>query len=226
MSTLEWTVELHTHTIYSKDCLTRLDRLPLICQREGIDRLAVTDHNTAKAALEMARMYPMLIIPGEEIMTTEGEILAWYVKEEIPGNLTPLETMSRLREQGAVIGVSHPFDRYRKGAWKLDALLRIVEEIEVIEVFNSRCLHQEDNARALEFAQQHGKLMSCGSDAHLPIEYGSSTLRTRPFANHADGLRQALKEGQRHGRLSSPLVHFGSTYAKWVKRIVPGTRPS
>jgi hypothetical protein len=226
MSTVEWKIELHTHTIYSKDCLTRLDRLPAICQKAGIDRLAITDHNTAKAALELARMHPMLIIPGEEIMTTQGEILAWYITESIPAYLSPSETIARLQEQGAVIGVSHPFDRYRKGAWKLEDLLGIVDEIEVIEVFNARCLHQEDNDKALEFARQHRKLMSCGSDAHLATEYGASTIRATPFANNADGLRQALKEGRRQGRLSSPLVHFGSTYAKWVKRLVPGSRVS
>ncbi|HEC23121.1 MAG TPA: hypothetical protein ENI95_09405, partial [Chloroflexi bacterium] len=80
MSIPLWTVELHSHTIYSKDSLISLDRLQDICRVCGIDRLAITDHNTAAAALQMARMYPMWVIPGIEVMTTQGELLAWYIK--------------------------------------------------------------------------------------------------------------------------------------------------
>jgi predicted metal-dependent phosphoesterase TrpH len=225
MSTPLWTVELHTHTIYSKDCLTRLDRIQAICQARGIDKLAITDHNNVRAALELARMYPMLIIPGEEIMTTEGEILAWFITEEIPAGLSPKQTIQRLRKQGAVIGVSHPFDRYRKGAWQPDQLMKIVEDVDSIEVFNARCIHDEDNAKALAFAQEHGKLMTCGSDAHLPVEYGQAVMKVHPFANNADGLRKALQDATRETRLSKAWVHFGSTYAKWAKRIIPALRP-
>jgi predicted metal-dependent phosphoesterase TrpH len=225
MSAPLWTVELHTHTVYSKDCLTKLDRIQAICQQRGIDKLAITDHNTAKAALELARLYPMLIIPGEEIMTTQGEILAWYIREEIPHKLTPHETIARLKAQGAVIGVSHPFDRYRKGAWKEEELLQIVEDVDAIEVYNARCLHEEDNAKALAFAQKHGKLMTAGSDAHILREYGQAVVKVPPFANNAQGLRQALQSAQRDTRLSPFWVHFGSTYAKWIKRVIPSLKP-
>lgn len=225
MNSPQWTIELHTHTIYSKDCLTRLDRIQEICHQRGIDKLAITDHNTAKAALELARMYPMLIIPGEEIMTTKGELLGWYIREEIPHGLSPNETIERLKDQGAVIGVSHPFDRYRKGAWKLDDLMQIVDKVDSIEVYNARCLHEEDNAKALVFAQEHRKLMTAGSDAHIAREYGQAVMQVRPFANNADGLRQALADASRETRLSPFWVHFGSTYAKWVKKLVPSLRP-
>ncbi len=224
MATPVWRIELHSHTIYSKDSLTRLGRIQAICQEHRLDRLAITDHNTARGAFELARMYPMLIIPGEEIMTTKGELLAWYITEEVPAGLTPQETIARLRSQGAVIGVSHPFDRYRRGAWRLEDLLAIADDVDAIEVFNSRCLHLEDNAEAEKFARQHGKLMSCGSDAHVAAEYAMAVLTARPFANTADGLRQALREGTREGRLSSPLVHFSSRYAKWMKRLRPSLR--
>ncbi len=225
MSVPLWNVELHSHTIYSKDCLTRLDRLQEICRTRGLDKLAITDHNTAQGALEAARMYPILIIPGEEIMTTQGEILAWYVKETVPPQLTPQETIERLRAQGALIGVAHPFDRYRKGAWKLDQLMAIVDLIDVVEVFNARCIHAEDNNRALAFAQAHGKLMTSGSDAHLPREYGHAVVQAEPFANTAEGLRQALAGATHQGTLSDPWVHFGTRFAKYAKRLFPSLRP-
>ena len=225
MSIPLWTVELHTHTIYSKDCLTRLDSLHEIIQARQIDKLAITDHNTAHAALEMAKLYPMWIIPGEEIMTTKGELLAWYIKEEIPPGLSPQETIRILRDQDAVIGVSHPFDRYRRGAWKEEDLLEIVADVDSIEVFNARCLHNTDNEQALAFAKKHQKLMTCGSDAHSKTEYGQAVLETHPFANNAEGLRQALHQASGRETLSSPLIHFTSTYAKWIKRINPSLRP-
>jgi predicted metal-dependent phosphoesterase TrpH len=220
MSELIWTVELHSHTIYSGDCLLKVEDIPALCRRKGIDKLAITDHNTARAGLDMARTHPMLIIPGLEVMTTQGELLAWYVKEEVPPGLTPHETIARLREQGAVIGISHPFDRYRKGAWCEEDLLAIVDDVDAIEVFNSRCIHNVDNQKALAFAQAHGKLMTCGSDAHSRYEYGRAVMRMAPFANNAEGFRAALRLAERHERLSTPLVHFSSRYAKWIKRLV------
>jgi len=226
MSAPLWTVELHSHTIYSKDCLTRLEKLKAICQAKGIDKLAITDHNTAKAALEMARLYPMWIIAGEEIMTTQGELLAWFIKQEVPKGLTPQETILRLREQGAVIGVAHPFDRYRRGAWKREDLLAIVDQVDCIETFNARCLKSEDNDQAATFAREHAKITTNGSDAHLASEYGMAVLQMRPFANTAESFRQSLQDAQRRESLSSSFVHFGSTYAKWIKRLLPSLRPA
>jgi predicted metal-dependent phosphoesterase TrpH len=225
MSTPLWKIELHSHTIYSKDSLIRLNDLPEICRQQGIDKLAITDHNRAAGALNAYRLFPILIIPGEEIMTTEGELLAWYIREEVPAGLTPEEAIRRLRDQGAVIGVAHPFDRYRKGAWKADSLERIVDLVDAIEVFNARCLHLEDNQKALAFAEQQGKLMTCGSDAHIRREYGKATLLAEPFANTADGLRQALQMAERQESLSDFLVHFGTRYAKWMKRLRPSLKP-
>jgi predicted metal-dependent phosphoesterase TrpH len=221
-----WNIELHSHTRYSPDSLIRLESLPEICRKKGIDKLAITDHNTAQGALQAARLYPMLVIPGEEIKTTKGELLAWYIQEEVPAGLTPEETIRRLREQGAVIGVPHPFDRYRGGAWKRDDLLAIVDRVDAIEVLNARCLHDEDNRLALEFAEAHGRLKTVGSDAHLPLEYGRATVQMGPFTSSANGFREALRTAALTGGRSSFLVHFGSTFAKWSKRLLPSLRSS
>ena len=220
-----WTVELHAHTAYSKDCLLKPERIPALCRKKGIDRVAVTDHNTVAAGLELARLYPMLVIPGIEVMTTQGELLAWYVQAEVPHGLPPIETIARLREQGAIIGFSHPFDRYRKGAWREEDLRAIVGQIDVIEVFNARCLHNKDNLKALAFAQKHGKLMTSGSDAHSPYEYGRAPMRMQAFRNDASGLRQALAGAERREKLSTPLVHLTTTWAKWLRRLGLAARP-
>ncbi|MFN8375222.1 MAG: PHP domain-containing protein [Anaerolineae bacterium] len=103
-----WNVDLHSHTKWSKDCLTEFEEIIKLAPKRGIDRIAITDHNTADGALAMQKLAPDLVIVGEEIMTTQGEILGYFLQESIPAGLTPLETIRRLRDQNAVISVSHP----------------------------------------------------------------------------------------------------------------------
>ncbi|MEP7293703.1 MAG: PHP domain-containing protein, partial [Chloroflexota bacterium] len=103
-----WNVELHSHTLWSKDCVVAFETIIRLCQQRGVDRIAITDHNTANGALAMQKLAPDLVIVGEEIMTDRGEILGYFMQESIPAGLTPDETIKRLREQGAVISVSHP----------------------------------------------------------------------------------------------------------------------
>lgn len=212
-----WIVDLHSHTHYSKDCIVRFEWIIEICEKRGIDRLAITDHNTADSALAMQQIAPQLVIPGEEIMTTQGEILGYFVTETIPAGLSPEETIGRLRQQGAVISVSHPFDRLRKGAWQQADLERILPLVDAIEVFNSRCLFPADNARAQAFAQAHGKLGTAGSDAHSRVEYGNGALKMNPFSGPSEFLA-ALSTAEVVGRLSSAFVHVNSSTAKWMKK--------
>jgi hypothetical protein len=217
-----WKVDLHSHTLWSKDCLTRFETIIRLCRLRDVDRIAITDHNTAQGALAMQQLAPDLVIVGEEIMTTQGEILAYFVRESVPAGLTPLETIRRLRDQGAVISVSHPFDRLRKGAWHEHELLEFVDQIDAVEVFNARCLFAEDNAKALAFAQAHNLSGTAGSDAHSRPEYGQAMLRLPPF-HDADSMRAALRAAQVAGGLSLPYVHGFSTAAKWAKKL--GLRP-
>lgn len=219
-----WKVELHSHTYYSKDCLIPLEDVIRTCQRKGIDKIAITDHNTAEAALALAKMAPDLIIPGEEIMTTDGEILAYFVKETIPPGLTPDETIRRLRTQGAVISVSHPYDRLRKGAWEESELLKIVDKVDALEIFNSRCIFSEDNDKAKAFAAAHGKPGTVGSDGHITYEYGNATLLMQPFEGASDFF-EALKTAKPQTRLSPVWVHGFSSYAKWLRKLKVSKMP-
>jgi hypothetical protein len=212
------TIELHSHTHASADCLMRPADIVQTCRRKGIDKLAVTDHNTLRGALELQRLAPELVIVGEEIMTTQGELLGYFLTEEIPPQLSPAETIARLRAQGAVISVSHPFDRLRKGAWREADLAAIIEQVDAIEVFNARCIFPHDNARALAFAQAHHKPGTAGSDAHAHIELGQATMRVA-HAHTPTELLAGWRAGERVTRLSSPAIHFASTFAKHWKRL-------
>jgi len=215
---VRWRVELHTHTEWSKDCMVRFDTIQQICERQGIDRIAITDHNTADGALRMARLAPERVIVGEEIMTTQGELLGYFLHESIPPGLTPKETIRRLRDQGALISVSHPFDRLRKGAWEEADLRHIIDQVDAIEVFNARCLFPADNQRAAAFAAEHGVCGTAGSDAHSHVEYGRALMALPPF-HDAAGLLAALRVGEVIPGYSPAWVHMSSKTAKWSKKL-------
>lgn len=213
--------EFHCHTIFSKDSLTRPEQLVRAARQKGLQRVVVTDHNSIQGALRARQIDPELIIVGEEIMTTRGEILASFLTEEIPARLTPQETIRRLRDQGAFISVSHPFDVMRGGHWDLPDLLEIAPLVDAIETFNSRCMNPDYNAQAQAFAREHNIPGTVGSDAHTALELGRSTLTLPAFAN-ADGLRQAIANGQPQVQLSSPLIHLTSRFAVIVKKLGGG----
>lgn len=211
-------VEFHCHTIYSKDSLTRLEKLLAICERKGIDRVVITDHNTTAGAVRARDLAPERVILGEEIMTTQGELLAYFVEQEIPPGLSPMETIERLRYQGAFISVSHPFDRWRKGSWQPEHLLAILPHIDAIETFNARCMLASFNQEAQAFARQHDLAVTVGSDAHASFEIGKATLLLPEFQD-ADGLREVIRQGKPRLSLSAPWVHFSSRYAVWIKKL-------
>lgn len=212
-------VEFHCHSIYSPDSINTPHGLVREARRRGIDRLIITDHNRIGGALAARDLDPELIIVGEEIKTSSGELLAAFVQEEIPRGLPPLEAIQRLREQGAFISVSHPFDLDRDG-WPLPDLLAIMPHVDAIEVFNSRCNAAATNAQAAAFAAEHDLAGTVGSDAHSLIELGRSTLLL-PYFSSAAELKQVIRRGVARTQLSSPWIHMTSVFARMYKQVRP-----
>ncbi|GAB4493189.1 MAG: hypothetical protein Fur0016_25010 [Anaerolineales bacterium] len=211
----KYRVEFHCHTIYSKDSLVEPRQLVEAARRKGIDRLIVTDHNSIGGALEAQKIAPELVIVGEEILTTQGEFLAAFVRQEIPAGLKPLEVIHRLKEQGAFISVSHPLDPMR--GWQREHLLEILPYMDALEVFNARCIDGKFNDDARALAREHGIPGIVGSDAHTLMELGRATLTVEPFTD-AESLRKVIASGVEDVRLSSPFVHLSSRYAVFAKK--------
>jgi predicted metal-dependent phosphoesterase TrpH len=210
-------LEFHCHTYASKDSLTRPVDLVAAARRKGIDRVVVTDHNSIAGAREAQAIDPELIIVGEEIMTTQGEILAAFVLEEIPRYLTPQETIKILKEQGAFISVSHPFDELRKGGWMENDLLEILPLVDAIEVYNSRCMFPRFNRRAELFAREHNIAGTVGSDAHAAFEVGRSLLLLDQFTG-PEGLRKVIRRAKMQVKWSPWWFHLTSRYASMKKK--------
>jgi hypothetical protein len=214
-------VEFHCHTIYSKDSLTPPERLVKACRRKGIDRVIVTDHNSIAGARAAQALDPELVIVGEEIFTTRGELLAAFVTEEVPAGLSPQETIRRLKGQGAFVSVSHPFDVHRGGHWDEADLLEILPQVDAIEVFNSRCWSPEFNRQAQEFAEQHDVPGTVGSDAHAALELGRAVLLLEQFQGPEE-LRAVIRRGIPEVRWSPPWFHLISRYAVLLKGLKVG----
>lgn len=213
-----WKADLHVHTCFSRDSLTRLPDLIRVARARGLSKVAITDHNTIEGALRARELAPDLIIVGQEIDTTMGELIAYFLQEPIPRGLAPSEAILRLKDQGAVIGVSHPFESLRSSALARGSMVEIIEAVEALEVFNSRCLRQRDNRRAREWAQRYGKLHTAGSDAHTLWEVGRGYVALPPFEG-ADEFRSSLAGGEVHGRASGLLIHIPSTSARILRRF-------
>ena len=212
-------MELHLHTDASPDSLIQPQKLLDHCVRIGIDRVAITDHNSIEGALEAKILAPDRVIVGEEIETTEGELLGYFMTDWVPPGLEPMVTIERLRSQGAVISVSHPFDTTRSCHWSEERLSAIAPYVDAVEVFNARCLTNMPNLKAFAFADEHGLLQTVGSDAHSLIEVGRATLMMPGFLD-AEGFKHALKDAEPVTRLSSVFVHLLSRFAVFRKRLI------
>lgn len=211
--------DLHLHSFRSPDCNMSLDTIIRTCLRRGINCVALTDHNSLSAAPALQRLAPFPVILGEEIKTTEGEITGLFLTDEIPRGKTPGATVEEIRRQGGVVYIPHPFDRVRRGAIRREALLEILDQVDVIESYNSRISFRADVEAAERFALEHGKLQGAGSDSHVWWELGNSYVEMPEFEG-AEGFLRSLAEGKIHGRLSSPAVHLASSFARFRKKYL------
>ena len=198
-------VDFHCHSSYSPDSINELPELIRLAKKRGLDRLVITDHNCLRGALAAKNMDPDFIIVGEEIMTDRGEILAAFVQKEIPRGLEPKKVIGMLREQGAFISVSHPFDPHR--GWKKADLMEIKDQVDAVEIFNGRCNRDVYNQTAVDFAKEFGLGGTAGSDAHIPHEVGKVGL-VMPDFNDGEGLKIAARNGVVEGKLAPGWVHI------------------
>ena len=205
--------DLHIHTRYSMDCQTPLDKIISRCQELGINCIAIADHGTAEGALKMQQIAPFKVIVAEEILTTQGEIMGMFLKETIPSGITPQEAIKCIREQGALVNVQHPFETIRGSALKDRAIDEIVNDIDLMEVMNSRSPFPTSANKARAFAQKHGIPGGAGSDAHTLNEIGNAYIEMPEFNGKEDFI-EALKQGKIYGKRSGVFVHLFSSWAK------------
>ena len=209
--------DLHVHTKYSLDCNTPPEKLVERCLEKGINCLAIADHGTTEGALKLREMAPFTVIVAEEILTTYGEIMGLFLEKTVPSGLSVTETIDNIKAQGGLVCIPHPFDIFRHSALRNHIIEEIAEQIDIIEVFNSRSLPPQQSAKARAFARRHGITQSAGSDAHTLREIGNAYIEIPEFGGRDDFL-QALQQGTIYGHTTNPFIHFASIWNKLKKR--------
>ncbi len=216
--------DLHIHTCYSVDCSSPLDKIVERCLELGINCIAVADHDTIAGALKLKEICPFKVIVAQEVSTPAGEIMGMFLSEEVPAGIPPAEAIARIRRQGGLIAIPHPFGRALP--WNASVLTsrQILDQVDIIETFNSRTPLSRSNTRAQKLAQEYGKPASAGSDAHTLSEIGRAYVQMPEF-DGPDSFLASLARGRIVGRKSSYLVHFPSTWARIRKHILGNSPP-
>ncbi len=190
-------VDLHMHTDHSGDCATPVEVLLQTARARGLGAIAVTDHNEVSGALAArevaAGMDGLKVIVGEEVKTAEqGEVIGLFLEEKIPKGLSMAETIAAIREQGGLVYVPHPFDRFHSVP-DYEHLLGIVDDVDMLEVFNPRVMLTAFNEEAVRFAGKYRIIPAAGSDSHVAQGLGSVRQRIRDFDGPAEFL-EAMRD--------------------------------
>ena len=227
-------VDLHMHTDHSGDCATPVEVLLQTARDRGLGAIAITDHNEVSGALEARKiaegMDDLKVIVAEEVKTAEqGEVIGLFLEEKIPKGLTMAETIAEIRRQGGLVYVPHPFDRFHSVP-DYEHLLDIVEEIDLLEVFNPRVALTSFNEEAVRFARKYRIVPAAGSDSHVAQGLGSVRQRIHDFDGPAEFL-EAMRDAditRKHKNLVYvQTLKFLQTTGrpKAPKRRVPDAKP-
>jgi predicted metal-dependent phosphoesterase TrpH len=204
-------VDLHMHTDHSHDCATPVEVLLASAREQGLGAIAVTDHNEISGALEASAQAeeagpqaPIKVIVAEEVKTAgQGEVIGLFLREKIPRGLSLEETVAEIHRQGGIVYVPHPFDRMHSVP-DYEHLLKIVEQVDAIEIFNPRVAIGAFNEEAARFAAKYRIPAGAGSDSHVAQGLGSVRIRMRDFDGPVEFL-QSLRDAEIITRPSSLL---------------------
>jgi hypothetical protein len=215
-------VDLHMHTDHSPDCATPVEVLLETASDRGLGAIAITDHNEISGALEAReiaeRTGKIKVIVGEEVKTAEqGEVIGLFLEEKIPRGMTMAQTIGAIREQGGLVYVPHPFDRFHSVP-DYEHLLDVVEDVDILEVFNPRIALTAFNEEAVRFAAKYRIVPGAGSDSHVAQGLGSVRIRLRDF----DGPQEFL-ESMRDADIVRK--HKNLVYVQALKLLQTSGRP-
>ncbi|MEO6350648.1 MAG: CehA/McbA family metallohydrolase [Candidatus Limnocylindrales bacterium] len=216
--------DLHCHTSASFDSLSNPVAVVKAAAGRGLTHLAITDHDRIDGALKGRDAAPpnLTVIIGQEVRTSAGDLIALYVEQPIVPGLAPAEAAQRIREQGGLVGLAHPFDRFRAGAgrrgWE-EELEQVVPLLDFVEIWNARLFLGNGNASAAEFAFAHKIPGVSVSDAHTVLEVGVAYTILDGLIADAEQMRAALGTAELVTARGSRIVRLGMPVAKLVQRL-------
>ena len=207
------------HTGFSPDSMTSIEDFLRKCLEKGLECIAVTDNNTIDGALAIKEISPIHVIIGEEIKSSDGDIIGLFLEETIPGGLSALETVTRIKSQGAIVSIPHPFDHFRRLVIRKEALTEIVDYVDIIEGFNARNTLHSDNISAQQFAAKHQILTASVSDSHTLFEIGNTYMDIPNFDNNPHDFLKNLSNAIHNTNKTTPLIHVLTTLTRNYKKL-------
>ncbi|MBI4296375.1 MAG: PHP domain-containing protein [Chloroflexi bacterium] len=211
--------DLHVHTKYSLDCNTELEDIIAQCQRKSINCIAISDHGTIEGALKLKEIAPFKVIVAEEVLTPHGEIMGMFLKEGIKSGQSVEAVVSRIKAQGGLVCLPHPFDILRPtSALKEHKIEEIAGQVDIVEVFNSKAILRASATKARHLAEKHGLAQSAGSDAHTAAQIGRAYVEMPEFDGKDDFLA-ALASGKIFGHKITPALYLRGAWARLRKGL-------
>jgi hypothetical protein len=201
-------IDLHCHTKYSYDASSDIEKIILHAKSVGINGVAITDHENTKGwpeAIELGKKHNFLIILGEEMKTTKGDILGLFLKQQIDGyKKDPRWVMEEIKKQGGLVIIPHPF--HGAEGFK-DDITKYLDLVDGIEVFNARKPGTSPDKKAMEFAKQHNLGMTAGGDSHYYKGVGYAYAEFNGITE--EELKQAIlnKQTKINGQ-KAPLIYI------------------
>lgn len=216
---MNYKIDLHTHSILSPDGgLSEGDYERLLAENV-LDVIAVTDHNEITFAQGLQKKLGEKIIVGEEVMTTDGEIIGLFLKRRIESGYSAEQTAAKIVEQGGLVYIPHPFEVVRKGIAE-KVLRTIVKNVAIIEVYNGRSWQIATRALAKEFVSNYSIAAAASSDSHCRMGIGRtySLIDRIPTMESLVRLLQEGKLEKRHAPVISYFCPTMNRIRRWAVR--------
>jgi predicted metal-dependent phosphoesterase TrpH len=218
-----WFVDLHCHTRASFDSLASPTAVVRAAAARGLTHLAVTDHDRIDGALEAAEAArseapDLAVIVGQEVKTTDGDLICIFLERSIPTGLSAAEAIAETRAQGGLAGIPHPFDRFRGSLLVADGMAEVAPLVDWVEAHNARVMVGNGNERAAAFAREHDLPGVAVSDAHSVMEIGVAYVALDGDPSTPAGLLAALPAAELVTGRATLFVRAVTPVAKLVQR--------
>lgn len=179
-------VDFHVHSSASFDCKSEPERVAARCRLLGLAPVFLTDHDTIDGAVRLQELGIGRVVVGEEVMTSEGELIGLFLARPVRSGLAPMEAALEIKGQGGLVYLEHPYDHSRRHLSEA-GIEAVAELIDIVEVFNGRS-DEKANRQAEGLRATLGGAPGAGSDAHSLGEIGSVYVEMEEFDGADDFL--------------------------------------
>ena len=209
--------DIHIHSSFSKDGRSTVEEIIESAKAKGLGCIAIADHNSFESYEIASKCGGIIVIPAEEVSSSEGHILAYGINCEIPRGKGVLETIDMIHSAGGIAVAAHPY-RWWSGLGENN----VVAEFDAVEIHNARST-KGSNKKAYKLAQKMGKTVTAGSDAHHARYVGDAYTE---FSDNVTNWEDAVKEivsvhlstGGKHRTRADTLRYGSKSISEWIGR--------